>query len=434
MSTILSLVACSGLPPKLPPPSGLVIADEPLAAEAAAQVLRQGGSAGDAAAALGLSLAVTFPLAAGLGSGGVCVTGAGAKAPVEVIEFLPGTAINGGAIALPMLPRGLALLQARYGTRRWAEVVLPAEKLAGELKASRALVRRLAGEPALSATPREFADLVGGVLTDGLPVRQPALAAVLMDLREKGPESFYTGEAGERLLAASDRVGGRLTAADLPITKPRLLSAEAVLFGDVAVYFPSGSSHAANIAGHFWMAVAADPDPAKTAAHARAALDEYWAGRKLYEDLGATSFLVADNEGRVIVCGLTMNGPFGARHMPAELGFAFALSPSVDTGGLGSDLLQPMLAERNGQVIFAGVAAGGVESWGRLAELFLTMLDPAKATTARAALSVEPKGPQQGLAILACPSGIDERKCRFSATPGGSGVSVPTGSGYGRAF
>ncbi len=52
---------------------GGVVADEPQAALLGQQVLSAGGTAADAAAGVGLALAVTLPSRAGLGSGGACL-------------------------------------------------------------------------------------------------------------------------------------------------------------------------------------------------------------------------------------------------------------------------------------------------------------------------------------------------------------------------
>src|ERR1700691_5220290 len=53
--------------------TGLAVSDEPFAAQAGASILSQGGSATDAVAAMFFTLSVTYPVAAGLGGGGICL-------------------------------------------------------------------------------------------------------------------------------------------------------------------------------------------------------------------------------------------------------------------------------------------------------------------------------------------------------------------------
>src|ERR1700679_2465285 len=93
---LLFLTACSYIthpfgsdePDQAPAPSGLVVGDEPYAVKAGALVLSQGGSAVDAATATYFSLAATYPVAAGLGGGGVCVVHDSASGRNETFNFL----------------------------------------------------------------------------------------------------------------------------------------------------------------------------------------------------------------------------------------------------------------------------------------------------------------------------------------------------------
>src|ERR1700750_2882397 len=57
----------------VPAESGMVVAQEKLAAQIGADILRQGGNAIDAAVATGFALAVTYPRAGNIGGGGFMV-------------------------------------------------------------------------------------------------------------------------------------------------------------------------------------------------------------------------------------------------------------------------------------------------------------------------------------------------------------------------
>ena len=114
---------------------GGVVSDEPTAALIARDVLSAGGTAADAAVALYFTLSVTYPSAAGLGGGGVCIVHDGATTKVEAIDFTTGRParrpLDGGPeFAVPGSVRGMAALHARYGRLRWSQVVQPAERLA----------------------------------------------------------------------------------------------------------------------------------------------------------------------------------------------------------------------------------------------------------------------------------------------------------------
>ncbi len=116
---------------------GGAVADEPRAALVAREILSRGGTAGDAAVALGFALSVTLPSRAGLGGGGACLaydadSKSINKGQPEAVLFLPvaGMLAAGGMAdrpaAVPMLPRGLYLLHARYGRLPFESLIVPA--------------------------------------------------------------------------------------------------------------------------------------------------------------------------------------------------------------------------------------------------------------------------------------------------------------------
>src|SRR5579863_1598896 len=85
---------------------GFVVGDEPLAVQSGAAILRQGGSAADAATAVYFSLAATYPVAASLGGGGVCIVRDAATARMTALNFLVRESASGGAFGIPGNVRG----------------------------------------------------------------------------------------------------------------------------------------------------------------------------------------------------------------------------------------------------------------------------------------------------------------------------------------
>ena len=136
--------SCTGSAPqqKIPTVSfiGGVTSDEPRATLAGLAALEIGGTAADAAVATFFTLAVTYPLAAGLAGGGACVVYDALSGTAESIDFSPSVPALGGAVAVPGAVRGMAALHARFGRLRWSQLVLKAEEKARfGFPASRAL-------------------------------------------------------------------------------------------------------------------------------------------------------------------------------------------------------------------------------------------------------------------------------------------------------
>ncbi|MGH7153760.1 MAG: gamma-glutamyltransferase, partial [Acetobacteraceae bacterium] len=175
---------------------GAVVSDEPRATLIGRQVLSQGGDAADAAVAVGFALAVTLPSRAGLGGSGACLAFAPGRDSInqgqpEAILFTPEAPpqISSGAdrpAALPMLPRGLYLLHARYGTGDMGPLIAPAETLARfGTAASRAFVQDLdlvSGPLFADPQARAVFSVNGAALAVGQTFRQPDLAVTLSQL------------------------------------------------------------------------------------------------------------------------------------------------------------------------------------------------------------------------------------------------------------
>src|SRR5712672_4456680 len=81
----------------VPAERGMVVAQEKLAAQVGADILRQGGNAVDAAVATGFALAVTYPRAGNIGGGGLMVThsaGRNEDVAIDYRETAPGAATS----------------------------------------------------------------------------------------------------------------------------------------------------------------------------------------------------------------------------------------------------------------------------------------------------------------------------------------------------
>ena len=254
-----ALVACvsSANPPAPPPPAppGMVSAADPRAAEAGAAMLRQGGSAADAAFATMLALTVVEPQSSGIGGGGFLVYSAGGAAPVtyDGRETAPAAAdgnwfwangaplpidqaIPGGKSAgVPGNIRLMALAHAKHGKLPWRTLFQPAIRLARD---GFAITQRLnfalargddegQSVAALTAAGRAlYFGPDGQPLPVGTIVRNPALADFLTQLAERGPDSFYVGPNAQAIVATvngSARNPSRMTAGDIASydAKPR---------------------------------------------------------------------------------------------------------------------------------------------------------------------------------------------------------------------
>ncbi|HLB07420.1 MAG TPA: gamma-glutamyltransferase, partial [Alphaproteobacteria bacterium] len=106
--------------PVAEPYTGGIAADEPNAALVARELLREGGNAADAAAALYFALAVTLPSRAGLGARGACLLYDPVTASVQALEF---AAVS---TPLPTAAQGMATLHKAYGRVDWRRIIAPA--------------------------------------------------------------------------------------------------------------------------------------------------------------------------------------------------------------------------------------------------------------------------------------------------------------------
>ena len=206
---------------------GVVAVSHPLAAEAGARMLRSGGNAIDAAAAIQFALNVVEPEFSGIGGGGFMMVhlakGQGSTFAVEGREKAPASAdttlftnpdgtnqgftpasTSGQAVGVPGTLKIVATALQRYGRKHLAEVIQPAIELAENGFPVNFVLARDAADPRTSYYA-ETAEVFrpGGVpLQQGQILRQPDLAKTLRLIAKKGPDALYRGEIGAAIVAA----------------------------------------------------------------------------------------------------------------------------------------------------------------------------------------------------------------------------------------
>ncbi len=366
--TFLGGQSSSGGPQRLGGFIGSAVADEPRAALAAREVLALGGTAADAAVALGFTLAVTLPSRAGLGSGGACLAynpsadGPGQGSP-EAIVFTPAApsvvpSNTDRPAAVPMLARGLFALHARYGKQSFESLIAPAEQLARfGVPVSRALLHDLAPVAGpLTADPNARAVFAPGgtVLEQGGTLLQNDLGGTLAQIRTAGVGDLYQGALARRLEEASRIAGGGLALADLRAALPRTAAPLVLRAGrDSAAFLPPPADGGLGAAAAFQALEANPGDLAGAQARAFGAVAQWRqvggdpqgvlatapASGSLPSLPASTGFAVLDRNGNSVACAVTMNNLFGTGRIAPGTGILLAASPRAATPPLLSAAL-----------------------------------------------------------------------------------------------
>ncbi|KAA0985328.1 gamma-glutamyltransferase [Pseudomonas sp. ANT_J12] len=243
IATALTLAACNA-----PPASTLPIAPEvasgyrtdlqtrhasrhmaaaanPLAAEAGREMLRQGGSAIDAAIAMQAVLTLVEPQSSGIGGGALIVLWDGKAvrtydgretAPSGATEKLflqaDGTPmpftqaqIGGRSVGTPGVLRALELAHQKHGRLPWAKLFEPAIKLAEHgFAISPRLHQLIASDSSMQRSPdmmAYFLNADGSPKAVGTLLKNPPLAAVLKRIAKEGPDALYKGPVAEEIVA-----------------------------------------------------------------------------------------------------------------------------------------------------------------------------------------------------------------------------------------
>lgn len=229
--------------------AGVVVSGDSLATAVGVEVLEDGGNAVDAAVAVALALAVTFPEAGNLGGGGFLLAfdpSTGASWGLDFRETAPAATdslfylrrdeegwdqpslLGPGAAGIPGSPAGLWVAWKRGGRLRWRRLVEPARRLAAEgFTVGEKLPRHLReAREELTRWPaaRERFFPRGKVIATGKRFVQPELAAVLERLETEGPDFFYRGDFAREMVEAVRADGGVWSLDDLASYEPLWMS------------------------------------------------------------------------------------------------------------------------------------------------------------------------------------------------------------------
>lgn len=218
---------------------GLVASTNAIASEVGASILRKGGTAADAAVAVGFALAVTWPSAGNLAGGGFALvgTGDGKTDFIDYRETAPSVAqenfyrnekgelneeaskVGYRAVAVPGTIKGMETLHKKYGRLPWKTLLEPARQLAERgFPVDDFLLRSLRrGEKILERFPESRRIFLnnGKFWKRGDRFVQKDLARSIRLLQEKGPDVFYKGELGQRFVQAIQKEGGVISREDL---------------------------------------------------------------------------------------------------------------------------------------------------------------------------------------------------------------------------
>jgi gamma-glutamyltranspeptidase/glutathione hydrolase len=223
--------------------TAIIAAANPLAADAGMEILRQGGSAADAAVAIQAMLGLVEPQSSGVGGGGFMLyyeAKTGTVTAIDGREKAPAGATPDmfmDAQGRPLsylqavrsgrstgVPGAIALLfaaQGRYGVRPWRDLFAAAIRAATDgFKVSARLAGYLSPDFVFAPTSDVrslFARPDGQALREGDLFRNPKYAATLRRLAAEGPRALLSGGIAAEIVKRTheEPLPGTMTLADL---------------------------------------------------------------------------------------------------------------------------------------------------------------------------------------------------------------------------
>ncbi|WP_060508726.1 gamma-glutamyltransferase [Pseudomonas sp. NBRC 111124] len=213
---------------------GAVAAPDQYGAQVAADILKKGGNAVDAAVATAFTLAVTYPEAGNIGGGGFMTLFVDGKpyfldyrevAPKaasrnmylddkgEVIENLSLVGVR--AAGVPGTVMGLWEAHQKFGKLPWSELLTPAIGYAKNgFKVAEKQYQYRNDAQGMFKTATNFNDYFGNMKVGEL-FKQPEMAQTLERIADKGVSEFYQGKTADLLVAQMQADKGLITKEDL---------------------------------------------------------------------------------------------------------------------------------------------------------------------------------------------------------------------------
>ncbi|MFG0751929.1 gamma-glutamyltransferase [Pseudomonas sp. TYF_14] len=213
---------------------GAVAAPDQYGAQVAADILKKGGNAVDAAVATAFTLAVTYPEAGNIGGGGFMTLFVDGKpyfldyrevAPKaatrnmylddkgEVIENL--SLVGARAAGVPGTVMGLWEAHQKFGKLPWSELLTPAIGYAKNgFKVAEKQYQYRNDAQGMFKTATNFNDYFGNMKVGEL-FKQPEMAQTLERIADKGVSEFYQGKTADLLVAQMQAYKGLITKDDL---------------------------------------------------------------------------------------------------------------------------------------------------------------------------------------------------------------------------
>ena len=205
----------------------MVVAAHPLASQAGVEILRQGGTAIDAAVAIQAMLTLVEPQSSGIGGGAFLLHYSNMFGRLEALdgrEAAPAAVtpnlfvedngepfgfiqalVGGRSVGVPGVLRLLEEAHKQHGKLPWEQLFAPAIRVANDgFKITHRLHALLERDPLFRSMPsaRELYYNFWGAKPIGQLHKNPSLAKVFERIAQEGPDAFYKGELAKKIVSA----------------------------------------------------------------------------------------------------------------------------------------------------------------------------------------------------------------------------------------